>query len=426
VAGDCVTVARVTADAHAIAAGAEAPLPATDRIVALDVLRGFALLGIFIMNMPGFSHSMFAPPAAPATMLDAVVAELRDALFAGKFNLLFGLAFGIGFAIQMQRLRGAEAERAARLGTSPRPARPVQVYLRRLAFLLVVGLVHAMLLWSGDVLLVYAVLGFALLAAQRLSDRFLCTLIGVCLVLPALGEALRPALFPDGYNAVAAFEYQQLEASNDLAFGQGSWRDAMRETARVFNWGWRSRVGLFVYASFFVQMATGILVGFVLGRRGWPAQAIAGAAAERRAPWTALAIAIGCAVVGTIGALALAGAAGVFIAMLARTIGRAALSACYALAIVRIVRDHPVLPGWLRPLRDAGRMPLSNYLLQTLLASYVFYGWGLGRWNTAGPAAETALAIALFVGVQLPLSTLWLRRFRAGPLEALWRRFTYG
>ncbi len=425
-AGDCVTVARVTADANAIAAGAEAPLPATDRIAALDVLRGFALLGIFIMNMPGFSHSMFAAPAAPATTLDAVVAELREVLFAGKFNLLFGLAFGIGFAIQMKRLRAAEAERAARLGTSPRPDRPSQVYLRRLAFLLVVGLIHAMLLWSGDVLLVYAVLGFALLAAQRLSDRALCMLIGVCLVLPALGEVLRPALFPDGYNAVAAFEYQQLEASNDLAFGHGSWRDALRESVRVFDWGWRSRIGLFGYASFFVQMATGILVGFVLGGRGWPARAIAGATAERRAPGTALAIAIGCAVVETIGALALAGGVGVFVAMLARTIGRAALSACYALAIVRIVRAHAVLPGWLRPLRDAGRMPLTNYLLQTLLASFVFYGWGLGRWNTVGPAAETALAIALFVGVQLPLSTLWLRRFRAGPLEALWRRFTYG
>jgi uncharacterized membrane protein YeiB len=69
---------------------------------------------------------------------------------------------------------------------------------------------------------------------------------------------------------------------------------------------------------------------------------------------------------------------------------------------------------------------LTTSLFISLLATFVFYGWGLGRWNRVGPAAETALAIALFVGVQLPLSTLWLRRFRAGPLEALWRRFTYG
>ncbi len=124
--------------------------------------------------------------------------------------------------------------------------------------------------------------------------------------------------------------------------------------------------------------------------------------------------------------VALPGVAGVLVAMLARTVGRAALAACYALAIVRIVRDHAALPAWLRPLRDAGRMPLTNYLLQTLLASFVFYGWGLGRWNSLGPAAETALAIVLFVAIQLPLSVLWLHRFRAGPLEAVWRRFTYG
>ena len=74
----------------------------------------------------------------------------------------------------------------------------------------------------------------------------------------------------------------------------------------------------------------------------------------------------------------------------------------------------------------AGRMPLSNYLLQTALASALFYGWGLGLWNTTGPALETAIAIVLFCAVQLPLSAAWLAYFRQGPLEALWRRFTYG
>ena len=111
---------------------------------------------------------------------------------------------------------------------------------------------------------------------------------------------------------------------------------------------------------------------------------------------------------------------------LARTIGRASLAACYALAVVRIVRDRRELPRWLRPLRDAGRMPLSNYLLQTALATFVFYGWGLGFWNSVGPAAEIALAVVLFVAIQLPLSHVWLKRFRYGPLEYLWRRFTYG
>ena len=100
---------------------------------------------------------------------------------------------------------------------------------------------------------------------------------------------------------------------------------------------------------------------------------------------------------------------------LARTIGRAALAAFYALTVVRLVRDR-ACAGWLRPFEYAGRMPLSNYLLQTVLASAVFYGWGLGLWGRAGPASETLLAIGLFVLVQLPLSRWWLGRFRYGPI----------
>jgi len=415
----------VSADADSPANDAEAPLAAGERIAALDVLRGFALLGVFIMNMPAFSHSLFAVPEVPPRLLDAVVAGLREMLFAGKFNLLFGLVFGVGFAIQMARLDDAEAVRAARLGEAPRRHRATQIYARRLAFLFFVGLVHAMLIWSGDVLLVYALVGFALLGLRRLGDRALYALIAACLVFPALTEALRVAMVSRGFETVATFQYQQFQASNDLAYGSGSFLDAMRETARVFDWSWRSPFGLFMYASFFVQMATGILVGFAVGRRGWPKHPLADADSERRAPRAALLVAIGCGVIEVV-AFGWGGEAGLFASAFARTIGRASLAACYALVVVRIVRDHRELPRWLRPLRDAGRMPLSNYLLQTALATFVFYGWGLGFWNSAGPAAEVALAVVLFAAIQLPLSHLWLKRFRYGPLEYLWRRFTYG
>ncbi|MEO8312362.1 MAG: DUF418 domain-containing protein [Caldimonas sp.] len=415
----------MSADADSPADDAEAPLAAAERIASIDVLRGFALLGIFIMNMPGFSHSVFAAPTPPRGVLDALVAGLRETLFAGKFNLLFGLVFGIGFALQMKRLQAAEVARAGQQGAPVRSHRSALVYARRLAFLFVVGLVHAMLLWSGDVLLIYAILGFALLALHRLDDVPLFALIAACLVFPALAEAFRPTLFPGGFETVAAFEYQQFEASNDLEYGHGSFLDAVRETARVFDWTWRSPFGLFVYVSFFVQMATGILAGFVLGRRGWPLRPFGDEAAQRRAPWLALAFAIACGLVES-SSLGSGGTTGVFVATLARTLGRASLAACYALAVMRLVRSHQELPRWLRPLRDAGRMPLTNYLLQTALASFVFYGWGLGRWNSAGPGLETALAVFLFVAVQLPLSSAWMTRFRQGPLEGLWRRFTYG
>ena len=285
-----------------------------------------------------------------------------------------------------------------------------------------------MLLWSGDVLLVYAVIGVALLALRRLGDRALLGLVAACLVFPAASEVARSTLFAGGFETIATFQYQQLLASNDIAYGQGSFLDAVRETARVFDWSWRSPFGLFVYGSFFVQMATGVLVGFMLGRRGWPGEAVAGAhaGAERSALALALVLAIAGAIVEPIAFAALGGKAGLFVATLARTIARAALAACYALAVVRLVRDAPQRSWPLRALSDAGRMPLTNYLLQTALASAVFYGWGAGLWNSVGPAGEVALALVLFVGVQLPLSSAWMKRHRQGPLEGLWRRFTYG
>ncbi|MGZ8260798.1 MAG: DUF418 domain-containing protein, partial [Caldimonas sp.] len=117
--------------------------------------------------------------------------------------------------------------------------------------------------------------------------------------------------------------------------------------------------------------------------------------------------------------------AATFVAGLARTVGRAALMALYALTILRLL-ERPRAARWLHPFALAGRMPLSNYLLQTLLGSFVFYGWGLGFWGRATPWVEVALPAGLFVALQLPLSAWWLSRWRWGPVEYLWRRLTYG
>jgi len=345
------------------------------------------------------------------------------------------MLFGIGFTLQLSRLGAAEGPgdvaAAAAGGSSGAPPLATGhgatlVYARRLAVLLGIGLVHAALLWPGDVLLVYAVLGFALLALRRLPDAAVLALLALCLVYPAASDALRTVAFSFETETIAAFEYQDFEASNDLAFGHGGFLDAVRETARVFAWSYTSPLGLFSCAAFYVQMATGILAGFLIGRRGWVAQLNERGGEVRRAQVGALAIVVAAAVVELSAASGLAGFPAVsFAGGLARTVGRAALAAFYAFTVLRCV----TLPGaapWFTPFAIAGRMPLSNYLLQTVLASAVFYGWGLGLWGRAGPAFETVLALALFFAVQLPFSRAWLSRFRHGPVEYLWRRLTYG
>jgi len=402
-------------DSHDASAPAPAyePLPAARRIEVLDMLRGFALFGIFIMNMPTFAHSIFTPPAQGGG-LDGSVVALRELLFAGKFNLMFGMVFGIGFTLQLRRLEAAD------------PVRATFVYLRRLAVLLAIGLVHAAFLWMGDVLVAYAVLGFMLLAIRRVPDTTLLALLGLCLVYPAAADVLSTRLFSNETTMLATFEFYQFAGSNDVAFGEGSFLDAVRETMRVFAWAYASPMGLFTVAGFFVQMATGILLGFYVGRRGWIERLAKLGPQVRRAQWAALAIAL-----ATGGLWWAAGGATIpegaenFAAALARTIGRASLMCFYALTLVRLA-SAPASAPLLRVFAYAGRMPLSNYLLQTLMALFVFYRWGLGYWGKTSPLAEMLLAVALYFAIQLPLSAWWLSHFRFGPVEYVWRRLTYG
>ena len=389
------------------------PGPVRERIEALDVLRGFALLGIFVMNMQGFAHSLFTPPEALASSpFDRVVLELRELLFAGKFNLLFGALFGIGFTLQLRRLEAAD------------PSRATSIYVRRLVALLGIGLVHVLVLWSGDVLVIYALIGFALLALRRLPERAVLGLLMLCLVFPAAWQLGRPWLLTFEAETFAAFGYQAFEAADNAAFGHGTFIDAARQTMRIFVWGYTSALGLYSYIAFYAQMATGILLGYLIGRRGWVERLTELGVPLARLHRRCIAVVLVCGLVWTLLAFSAAEISSPA-AVLARTIARIALTGIYALGLLRLLRNV----RWARllhPLALAGRMPLSNYLLQTALGTCVFYGWGFGFWSRTTPAQEVLMAILLFMLVQLPLSAWWLSRFRQGPMEALWRRLTYG
>src|SRR5512137_2466024 len=141
------------AGAQAMHDAASASLPPSQRLPVLDVVRGFALLGILIMNMPGFGASFFAE--ADGSFLwthpvDRAAEQLREMLFSGKFNSMFSLLFGIGFTIQFARMEQAD------------PGHATALYLRRLGVLFSFGVIHACVFWPGDILHTYALLGFVL------------------------------------------------------------------------------------------------------------------------------------------------------------------------------------------------------------------------------------------------------------------------
>ena len=395
-------------------------LPNAERLPTLDILRGFALMGILIMNMPGFSYSWFSQADGSfhwPGQADRLAEQVRDALFSGKFNSMFSLLFGIGFTIQFTRMQQQD------------PLRATALYVRRLLVLLLIGVLHATLLWTGDVLHVYAVLGLLLVfGLRRLGDRGIVVLMALCLLYPLLSGALRFVVFTPEVVALRVQEELALAASNDAAFGAGGFLDAVGENLRLLMRDYTDPLSAWGTFGWYVSMAFTMLLGLLAGRRRWVQRIPELMPQIRRLMWWALAVGLGCgAAFSTIFALNRAPGPSLIklVGSLMYNLSRPAMMIFYVLLIVRLAQ----LPLWQRrlwPFAAAGRMPLTNYLMQTLICTTLFYNWGFGLWNQIGPAWGFVLSLALFFGLQVPFSLWWTRHHERGPMEALWARLTYG
>lgn len=403
--------------AHAPAAPGDT-LPPAERILLIDVVRGMALFGILIMNIPAFTDAGSELTSGPAAQLATV---LRDMLFAGKFNSIFSMLFGLGFTLQLARLEARWPERAT------------AIYLRRLAWLFGLGLVHAVFFFSSDVLHMYALLGFGLLWLRRWPDRALVALMIFCLMGPAISQLLRALLAAPaataGAAAATAAALDHWSPAEVQAFGHGSWPDAVQMAMRVFVGMYSDPQQLRLHLSFYAQVLTTMVLGLLIGRHRLLAQLPL--LMPRVVRWQHGTFWIGLACTGVFalghGSNEHYTGSPVFRALVGScfVLARVALMAFYVLSVVRLMQ-HPAWQRRFAPLAAAGRMPLSNYLLQTALCSLLFYGYGASLWNQVGPVGELLIAPALYFGIQLPLSIWWLRRFGQGPFERLWRRATYG
>ena len=397
-----------------------AALPVSERIATLDVLRGFALMGILIMNMPGFSYSGWHEADGShywPSQIDQIAEQVRDALFSGKFNSLFSVLFGLGFTLQFARMQQQDPLHADRL------------YLRRLLVLFVLGLLHACVFWFGDVLHVYALLGIVLLfGLRRVSDRGLVIIMGGCLVYPLVASLLRVAFVTKEFTASRVALFKGFALKNDVAFGSGSFLDTARENLRIVAFEYGDLYSLWGTFGGYVMMTLTMLLGVLAGRRRW-AQRIPELMPQiRRLTWITLVVGLSLSATAvmiweanrTPGPSLIKTFAG-----LCYNISRPMVMVFYVLLIVQLFHR----PSWkplFKPFELAGRMPLTNYLMQTAICTTLFYGWGFGLWATVGPAAGLALALAIFFCIQVPWSYWWLKTHERGPLEALWARLTYG
>ena len=374
------------------------PISPTERIDAIDVLRGIALLGVLAINVVTifrvsiFQQFLFPKPPLSLSPIDSAIETILTLAVDLKALALFSLLFGAGLAIQFERLAKSE--------------RRTSLLVRRLIVLLAFGLIHLCLIWNGDILTEYALAGFIVLPFL-FGPRWLLAVAA----LASLGLYLAMQVFPPPglWPGTAAIAQDVMDANR--IYATGSFLDVLAFRLR--------EIPLFAALHAYIFPRT---IGlFLLGAFAWRTGIL-------RNPSRRLLFSIAAACIGLGAALILSHAGG-FIAAgetraLAEPLGIILLALGYGAGIIGIANlaSGKKLLGWAAPL---GRMAFTNYLMQSLIFGWIFYGYGLGLFGRLGVASALAIGLVVYVA-QVVFSAWWLRRYRYGPVEWLWRTLMYG
>jgi uncharacterized protein len=394
-----------------------APTPIKERIDALDSTRGFALIGILFVHMVVFATpgslpflSVGQPP------VDRLVLALIMVFIESKFFSLFSLMFGMGFALQYLK---AERKRTDF----------VPFFRRRLFFLGIFGILHIVLLWEGDILLLYALVGLlqipfrnvgvktlrrwiiGLLAVPLIfyTTAFIGLLVGRTLPQVAPEIALADVEIVNGFNESAA--------TTRAAYDTGSYTELLQR-----------RLGSAIATAFLLTtriptVLAMFLIGLYCGKTGILTNLGEHTALLRRVRLIGLTVGLGIALLVGIATLVapptVTFVAAFFNQALAGPLTGLGYGAAFALFALN-PSNHRVTV----PLAAYGRMALTNYLLQSLIATTLFYGYGLGLIGEVSRAGAMIIAVGIHLAL-IGFSILWLRVFRFGPMEWLWRSLNY-
>ena len=385
----------------------QAPVAVGERLLQLDVLRGLALFGVLLVNIGYFCGADLAREAGVAYPLGSfggVAGDLVRVLLENKAAALLSILFGAGLAIQ--------DERASDKGQSRWP-----FALRRSAVLALLGSLHTFLLWNVDILLDYALISMMVLPFLRFSAGRVLWAIPVVLVASAVVAVPMLALATDVSPA-------QTYAMALQHHGQGGWLDALQ-----YRW-WETLhvMGPMRIASRLVILAPFFIVGVAAWKGGW----LSAPDAHRHRLRQVFVLCFGFGLVAnavpqealhawvnqlSLQPLRVLIKATFFFAKFTLTLG-------YAAGILLLLQ-HSRWREWLGVFAPLGRMALTQYLLQSLVCTWIFYGFGLGQYGRMPLDLALALGVLLFA-LQVISSRWWLARFSIGPVEWLWRRLSYG
>lgn len=370
-----------------------------ERIESIDVVRGIALFGVLIVNLiTEFRVSIFQQflgTTSAQTSSDRVVERIVSLGFEAKAFCLFALLFGVGLAIQYDRL--------CRHGS------PLYWLFRRLVVLLAFGLLHLLLIWNGDILTEYALAGLVALPLLLMRARGLLVATASFLALYAAGPVL---LYSNLWPNTATLQHHVALANQVYSAGSfvEVWRFSLQE------------LPLLLPLHIFVFPRT--LALFLLGALLWRVGVL-------KRPHDFRYQTITAAMVGIVGGAALAaadthgfltklGASKAFLNAFTPVL----LALGYGAAIMALMQLS-VARRFLSTFAPVGRMAFTNYVLQSVIFGFIFFGYGLGQFGRMGAATAFVIGVAVYIA-QMVLSKWWLRHYRFGPIEWLWRTLMYG
>jgi uncharacterized protein len=394
--------------------------PLTERAEILDVLRGFALLGIIMANFYVFSLFTFIPPetmaAFPTARYDQWMGYFHFAFIGGKFYTIFSLLFGIGFAVIFTRRQQAGKN-------------AMGFFYRRILILAIIGLAHSFLLWDGDILITYALVGMLLPLFRNVSDRTLFAFVAFLLFSP---------LIFNGVKVLSAGKWDlsmplyRLALATDAQYGIAQWEPWLgvkQDYTAVLQWyhgGFYWRWGHLLGDNRLPKVLGIFMMGLYIGRKGIYQNLNEYTPIFRSIQKYGFLIGIPCTLMYAylhFTAPKLPHPAGM-LETLFYTISQVPLALAYV-ASIALWWQRPALAKYLKIFSPAGKMALTNYLMQSVIGVTLFYGIGLGWGGKIGPTYFVPLAIGVFA-LQILYSKVWLSYYQYGPMEWLWRCLTYG
>lgn len=384
--------------------------PIQNRIILLDILRGFALLGIFvvnieIMNCVFMNQDAFSQQWTLA--IDQFAVRMQQLFFYGKFFPIFSLLFGIGISIQWMSLK--------RKGIS------IAFFYRRMGALFLFGVAHILFLWSGDVIHIYALLGLCTLLFVQWTPKQLMILALIVFLFPFYGSLFEWVISRIGYQAeryLSAYTSESIVTT----IREGTYVEGMQLRIQEY----KSNIHV-LFVSLMPIAFTMFILGLTIGKKGW-LHDIPTWIRQIKKPVLWIAV---LSNVYRLFFLFFLWDTDIWSAPIWRSIFIYGMQICdtlMALFLVWLVAYGYQYPFWkklLSPLQYAGRMALTNYLLQSATGLFIFSSIGLHWYQTLSPSQTMGLAALVFV-IQVLLSKTWLHFFKYGPLEWIWRCISYG